>query len=498
MLAKPGRVGCLVFLCVFAFLYWTSAARLSLDYSDEGIYFDGALRMLHGQMPYKDFFALTGPGTFAMIWASIRIFGIRLAAARATVILDLALISACLFWLVSKLSGPLAAMLTTIAFVAFETCGRATVLANHRWDSAAWAMLATTLVFAAADGCAGNVGIGLAGFAAGIAAWCTPPVAWVAVALAICIRTRIAAFMSGLALAIVPGVVWLASRGAFHPMLDSLLWSASNYSGPNRTPYAWVNGGYANLFRGSSAVETVTILGVLLFFTLPATLPFVSLIWIAKHPKRRVVVLLASGAGLFLSIWPRWDLMHLMTIAAPFYALTAALIAGSRVRLPVALVTMMVAVSYLGVAVKQRTGETSRRTEIGQLHGDPKDLDLLQEIQARVLPSDSLFVFPYRPSLYFLTGARNPTRYSFLQPGMFPEKDELAALAELEADPPAWVYYMDLPEDVYLRIWPSSDRARLHMRHIEDFLKGNYHRLEQQGDLQLLRRNIAGRERNRR
>lgn len=490
------RAAIAAFFSVFAFLYWTSAARLSLDYSDEGIYFDGALRMLHGQMPYRDFFALTGPGTFAMISAALRIFGVTLAAARMTVIFDIALMSACLFWIVAVLSGRLAAALTTVAFVAFETCGQATVLANHRWDSAAWAMLAITLIFAAVDGRAGSGAIALAGFAAGIAAWCTPPVGLVAVALAILIGRRLLPFATGLGVAIVLGVIWLASRGALRPMIDSLLWSASNYSSPNRTPYAWVNGGYSAVFRGSSGIEAVTIFLVMLFFTLPATLPFVSAVWIAKHPKPRILVLLASAAALIVSTYPRWDLMHLMAIAAPFYALSAALIAGTRIRTTVALVTMIIALSYLGVAIKQRLGEQTLPTPIGRVHGDPQDLALLQRIQSRVSAADSLFVFPYRPALYFFTGARNPTRYSFLQPGMFPEKDEMTALGELEADPPAWVYYMDLPENVYLRIWPSSDRSRLRMPLIERFLKENYLQVGQDGDLQLLRRTTAGRERN--
>jgi hypothetical protein len=300
-------------------------------------------------------------------------------------------------------------------------------------------------------------------------------VALVAIALAICIRKRIAAFAAGIAVAVVPVILWLAARGAFRPMLDSLLWSAANYSGPNRTPYAWVNGGYANLFLGSSGMEIAAIVGVMLFFTLPATLPFVSAIWIFKHPKPRVIVLLA---------------------AVPFYALTAALIATSRIRVTVALVTMIIAVSYLGLAVKQRMGETVMATPIGRVHGDPSDLAMLQDVEARVLGFEGLFVFPYRPILYFVTGARNPTRYSFLQPGMFPEKDELTALNELKADPPAWIFYMDLPEGVYMRIWPASDRARLRMGHIEDFIRGNYHLVEQQRDIQLLRKNTAGREEN--
>ncbi|HML16462.1 MAG TPA: hypothetical protein VK419_05530, partial [Bryobacteraceae bacterium] len=474
---KPARAAVLVFLCVFAFLWWTSAAHLSLDYNDEGIYFDGALRMLHGQMPYRDFFALAGPGTFAIIAGALRMFGISLAAARATVVFDIALMAACLFWMVWNLSGRLAAIPTTIAFVAFDTAGPTTVVVNHRWDSAAWAILATTLIFAAIPSPkkerAGMLPIALAGFAAGIAAWCTPNVALVAVALALCIRKRLAPFAAGIALAMVPGTLWLASRGALRPMLDSLLWSAANYSGPNRTPYAWVNGGYAPLFQGSSGVQAVVIFAVMIFFTLPATLPFVSAIWIAKRPEIRIVVLLSSGAALLLSTYPRWDLMHLTQIAAPFYALTAALVAGSRVRVPIALATLMIALTYLSTPIKQRMGEVSRATSLGRLHGDPADFELLREIQSRVARSDSLFVFPYRPSLYFMTGARNPTRYSFLQPGMFPEKDEWTALSELQADPPVWVYYTDLPESAYLRIWPSSNRARLRLRHIEDFLKEN-------------------------
>ena len=73
--------------------------------NDEGIYLDGGLRVLHGQVPYKDFFSLTGPGTFALMAASFRVFGPTLAAARMPVVWDLAILTACLFWLVSKLSN---------------------------------------------------------------------------------------------------------------------------------------------------------------------------------------------------------------------------------------------------------------------------------------------------------------------------------------------------------------------------------------------------------
>src|SRR5476649_2644122 len=98
-----------VFLCVFAYLGWISASRFVLALNDEGIYLDGGLRVLHGQVPYKDFFSLTGPGTFALMAASMRVLGTTLAAGRMPVVFDIAILTACLFWLASKLSNQLTA-----------------------------------------------------------------------------------------------------------------------------------------------------------------------------------------------------------------------------------------------------------------------------------------------------------------------------------------------------------------------------------------------------
>ena len=92
----------LVFLCAFAYLGWLAALRFVLTLNDEGIYLDGGLRVLHGQAPYKDFFSLTGPGTFALEAASMRVLGTTLAAGRMPVVFDIAILTACLFCLVCK------------------------------------------------------------------------------------------------------------------------------------------------------------------------------------------------------------------------------------------------------------------------------------------------------------------------------------------------------------------------------------------------------------
>ncbi len=488
-----------VFLCAFAYLGWVSASRFVLALSDEGIYLDGGLRVLHGQMPYKDFFALTGPGTFALIAASLRVFGTTLAAGRLPVLWDLAIMTACVFWLVAHLSktpsNQLTAVLAAFTFLAFVTLGETAVVANHRWDSSGWALLAATLIVAAAENPAGKrskVIAGAAGIAVGIASWCTPPVALTAVALAACLVTYRAArgllmpYAGGVAAALAAGLSWIISNGALWAMIDSFRWSATNYSGPNRTWYGAVMGGYANLIRGTSLLDTATTIALLLFLTLPATLPFFSAIWLWKRPPMSVVILLATGAALVLSTYPRWDLFHLTWVSAPCYALAAPLIASSAFKKPVALVVLIGAASCCMVSIEDRLHETTRATSIGGVHGKQSDVDVLAAVQARVQPSDTIFAFPMRAMLYFVTGAHNPTRYSFLQPGMFSDRDESEALSELRAHPPRWVFYTDVPTELYLRIWPGSDPTRLRMAGIEDFLKENYREKDQWADFHLL------------
>ncbi len=486
-----------VFLCVFAYLGWLAASRFVLTLNDEGIYLDGGLRVLHGQLPYKDFFSLTGPGTFALMAASLRVFGTTLAAGRMPVVWDIAILTACIFWLGSKLSNQMTAAFASFTFLAFVTLGETAVVANHRWDSSAWAVLAATLIIAVSEHAAvdSNRSSAIsfaAGIAAGIAAWCTPPVALAVVALAACLvayratRGLVAAYAGGVAVALAAGLFWIVSTGALPAMLNSLVWSASNYSGANRVWYGSVTGGYANLLHGGPLVDTASTIVLLLFLTLPATLPFLSAIWLWKRPSMTVVTLLVTGFALILSTYPRWDLNHLTWVSAPFYALAPALIARFKFRKAVAVIVLIAAGSCVMVSIQQRFRDTTRVTSVGTVHGRPADLDVLTTIHARVKPSDSLFVFPYRPLLYFITGAHNPTRYSFMQPGMFSDQDEAEALNELRAHPPRWVFYTHVPPEAYLRIWPGSDPRRLEMVGIESFLRENYQETEQWADFKLL------------
>jgi hypothetical protein len=486
------RTSLVVFLSVCLYLGWISASRIFLSDNDEGIYMEAGMRVLHGQMPYKDFFTVSGPGSFFLTAASFRMFGITLAAARAPVIFDLALLTCCVCWLTWKLAGRTVAILAALAFVSFETLWQG-VLANHRWDSSAWMTLAVTLVFFAVDEANERKSVAAcaaAGVAATVAVFCTPPVALAGGALGACLlftqRKLAAAFVAGIAIASASGAGLLASRGALGLMIRSIGWATANYTIANHTSYGWIIGGYGPLFHALSPGQAIVTGLLLVFITLPATLPILSAIWLWKRPPMKIVVLLAAGVALLLSNYPRWDLIHLKYVSAIFYALTAALIWNFRYREVVAIAALVAAAAGLGLTAHQRLSEPSRTTMLGTAHGSVPDLGTMAMLQQQVRPADTLFVFPYRPIVYFLTLARNPTRYSFLQPGMFPESDATRALEELRSEPPRWMVYMDVPDSEYLRIWPGSDPARMRMTGIESFIRERYRRVDQSADLQLL------------
>jgi hypothetical protein len=311
-----------------------------------------------------------------------------------------------------------------------------------------------------------------AGVAATVAVFCTPPVA--------------IAFLAGIAVATALGAGFLASHAALVPMIRSMAWTAANYTIANHTSYGWIIGGYGHLFHGLSTGEAIVTALVLVFITLPATLPFVSALWLSKRPPMKIVVLLTSGAAPLLSSSPRWDLIHLNYIAALFYALAASVIWNFRFRKMVAVTVLVTAAVCLGTNARKRLSEPSRMTMLAAAHGPAAGLQTMAMLQQQVRPSDTLFVFPYRPMVYFLTLARNPTRYSFLQPGMFPESDAGQALEELRTEPPRWMVYMDIPDSEFLRIWPGSDPSRMRMSGIESFIRERYRKVDQSSGFQLL------------
>jgi hypothetical protein len=79
---------------------------------------------------------------------------------------------------------------------------------------------------------------------------------------------------------------------------------------------------------------------------------------------------------------------------------------------------------------------------------------------------------------YVLTQARNPTRYSYLMPGMMTRSQETEALAELEARPPEWLMYMQLSREELLRVFPNGTDRAWRFAELESWMQQNYRPVE--------------------
>ena len=139
--------------------------------------------------------------------------------------------------------------------------------------------------------------------------------------------------------------------------------------------------------------------------------------------------------------WPRfspppreWTPTHLTKSSPLSYVVAGCALASllpRRLRAPLAMALSFVPCIMLWNGVSQRLHLESAQTRGGVLLGEPKDLALEHSLEASIQKGEPFFAFPYTPIAYFLTQGANPTRYSFLQPGMMADSDEDQALASL-------------------------------------------------------------------
>jgi hypothetical protein len=472
---------------------WANRLFLSLD---EGIYLAGALRVLHGQAPYRDFFVLTGPGSFWIEAGILGLLGTTLQNARLALVLDLALLSATVYWLSVCLCGRKFALAVTALFFALETRPLFRLYVNHRWDSGALGLLAVTFVFAGTEYPRFRTFL-LAGIAVAVAAWITPSLLVVGAFLALWVlfisdlRRYCIPYLIGIASVSVLAGGILALQGALVPMFRDLLWTTNHYPAANCVPYGYgaiAAGGLRAMFAGATASAFVARATGLVAVLVPVVLPVaVYAIWMVRRLRRPqidrqeklAILLMLASFGFVISTYPRWSADQLLFIAPIFYVLAAYLLSriltGRVVRAFAGGLALALAVAALSYSVLQVMSEPVIETHVGAVRAAPAGRSIIRLATARITPGDTLFVYPYLPMLYFLTGARNPTRYSFLQPGMMQAADYEKTLADLRGHPPKWVFYFALPLETYHGIWPAADPHALNLTPVDHFILSNYH-----------------------
>lgn len=464
-----------LFAAVAALLWWIFGHRLILGTNDEGIYLDAAERILHGQKPYVDFFGYMSPGSFWMQLLAFGALGVTLAAGRVLVILYLALECALIYWLVQRFASRAAALVTALFFLAFQTADANMLTAQHRWDSSAFALASIALSVAS-----GRRRLIAAGALIACAALATPSVALVGVATLVWLRKRAGWYLLGITIAGTCAVAALWINGTLGAFLAQMGWLSRNYAAVNVMPYGAIIGGYRTLFQGAGAWELPVRFGVVFCLALPAILPVIALAGVAvlwlRHRETTLGYLLLCTVALVASTYPRSDVAHLAYVAALPYALTGILIYRLLPARPRAWLAVSIAL-WAGLFAWQIQLPWRLRllhTPVGDVRAGAGEAPAVEELLSQVRPHESLFVYPYKPLLYFLTQAENPTRYAYLAPGMMTGEDARTALSELASRPPEWVLYMDLDRAEFERVFPAGKMLDPHYPQLESWIHANY------------------------
>ena len=493
-LAVPGKMipkwkvpnwvaGTALFALSFIHIYWIAGDILQIA-GDEGIYLQGGRLVALGQQPYRDFVAITGPLTFWIQGALAAAGGMSLAVMRLAPVFDAAFLAWAVYWLTSRYAGAFYSVGTAVAFLAYEARLRQ-LNVNHRWDSAALAVAAALLAGRALRPGRSGLSWTASGFLIAAAAFATPSMLVVALPLLFFsarqnLRSAMG-FLAGGTLATGIAAIYLQQTHTLAPMIQAMLWTSANYAQANRVFYGGIlMTGPAGL-QGAGALYFVGWLWTLI----PAILPLVALAgwgWYLRRKENQpdsvgIPLLLSVAVALVFSAWPRWTsdaLLHTLAVSWFLCALLLYRLTAPRQRLWFCGVALLAAGASLGGQAFSAMDDVPRDTRVGILRAAGDQSEFLAGLERWIQPGDSLFSYPYFASAYYFLNARNPTRYSFLQPGMMTLEDERRAVDELRAAPPRWVIFEDYPPEVVLSIWPGSDPARIPMLEMTAYLHQHY------------------------
>ncbi len=458
-----GTLAAIIFALMLAALLAVDGRRLVLT-NDEGIILEAAQRMAEGQRLYVDFFGYMSPGGYWLQTAAFRLFGYSLPVARLVVYGDFALQAAAMWWLVARWASRRAATVALVVLVGLILPQPGLLTAQHRWDSAALAILSLAWGL--------NGWWAAAGAAAAMAGICTPSVGLVAAVTVAWLGWQRAGrsllyYAAGGLVTGVAAIALLGLTGSWGGFVEQMRWLREHYSAVNVMPYGSVIGGWGTLLAGEGLELAVSSL-LVLALALPAILPVVAAIgvWWRRELLYPALVLLA----MVVSAFPRADVMHLAFFFALPLGMSAALLARLRWGGYAGVLGVVMAGLYLASYAAAWGAGKPVQTPVGTVRTAEPLGDLIREVR----PGQGLYVHPYMPVFYFLTQARNPARFSYLAPGMMGAHEERETLADLERRPPEWVLYLPLTREEFLRVFPNATGLDDRFAAIEEWIARGY------------------------
>lgn len=445
------------------------------------------MRIIKGQVPYRDFFHITTPGAAYLLALTFKSFGTNILSARILMVLVLLgiLITISLigkrilkYPLLLPLSLLIVILLETLPFIDYSTHRLAVffsiltlpvLIGSHGRCSAALAGLLSSCSFLMNQNIGGIVTLGTAILIV------TRP--WFARRKRFQADTgSFVSFMLGWFLPVFTLLLYLSWKGAIKAFLyDTFFWPFSGYRGFNIYPYFSFEMSLVrdNLDRINMGAISLVGLGQIGLYTATGFLPFIiyPLYCVSSFLRREwaLWVLSLTGLCLFVSSWTRPDFLHIVHTIQPFVLLSLFLIASlwkdmkrwSRLSLlPLVLLSSLFGLIVMDGLLFLRTPQASPshplRTETGTYflftEKEAAELEsLLSYIKTGTKEEDPIFIYHWSPALYFLCDRENPTGFDSYKP-LYNTEDQLNVLiAQLEKRQPLLVI-----KDSYLSGFLSS------------------------------------------
>jgi len=465
--ARLRDVLCVVLLLSFALAIAWPRWRAGMDWRDEGLLAYGAVRVMHGDVPQRDFVSVQPPLSFYTAAAifklcgtsllSLRVFGLSIfllfpllvySVARnfmSPVLSFAAAVPSCMLGLPYCNFVPLAAWQGLFASFAAVLLFLPAVLSTHLWLAFPAGVFMTVSLFLRQDQAAYTV-VAIVCLTLALALSRDDPISKTN------LKRAFLLWLAGIAIVLIPALIVWWSVGALPEMFRQLiLFPLTTYRKTSSLP-----------FPRFTAHQSIRETGVVLLFYLPPIVQAIAFICLVRSVigrrfgRREAVLmfLLIWSALFYLQVMVRSDFTHLVLTLSPLFLLVAfgwsilrdKIANNGKANMALSAVLASVIALFLWIVHSFALPDVSRANELlaldrGGVRIDQAHLvaDFVQRVQASVPPDRSIVVLPYQPMFYFLCERRNPTRWNYLWPGDQTAQDHERLIEEAERDPPAMV-----------------------------------------------------------
>jgi hypothetical protein len=433
--------------------------NVGIDDLDEGYFAQQALRLLHGQVPYRDFETLYTPGLGALHAGVFAALGgsASLMAMRALALAARAALAVLLYVLARPIvRNPLwAAMPSVVLLLGVDD-------APVRWEPhPGWlsSLFAVTCVWCGTRRC--STGWLLAAGVAAAAAYAVKQNTGVFILAALLVWSG-RRFWIPLAAFVGVTIVWLL------PLATAVLSAAPLAS------LGVLVGAVSQAGLFSPPEPTLLI---------PAACLAGGIWLVRRDPDPRLRWYLLGGTAIFLTEFPRMDTLHLLWSAPVLLVLGAA--ALDRMRPLVAVVVLLVVVGLLAPNWTSRVEylrQPMAPVPSGGVVAPVSTADdinaTVAEIQQRTHPNEPIFVYPTSPLLYALAVRPNPTRFDHLNPG----SASSGQLAQVIADLSRANVRLAVVSDFWEAAWGPPGESLV----LEDWLNAHFTEVARHGAYRVL------------